>query len=357
MADNNFENYQYNISVSPETEKRALMRSAAFKKRRRKRKIIRNTVIFLLCVGIISSILAVLLKKPKEINPLPETNQSTVNTEVENVKKYGYFKADGSVKYFGSFIDSDNAILIDLDDGKIVAQKAADDIIAPASMTKILTLLLAVENLPDLTQSFTMTAKIVGEKYSKGASLSGFAPGEVLTVEDLLYGAILPSGADATCALATMVSGSESAFADLMNQKAREFGLATAVFSNSSGLDDTPNRCTVHDVAVILSAAVDNEICLNVLSTYQRTTSCTAKHPEGLLLTSTLFSRMYGTEPGNATIVAGKTGYTTEAGNCLATYGISKSGKHYILVTANAHGRWKAIHDHINVYANSEFLP
>ncbi len=114
------------------------------------------------------------------------------------------------------------AILVDADSGEAVAEKEADVSIYPASMTKVMTALLALEANPDLEQPVTLPEDIFPELRAEGASMAGFRPGETATVRDLLYGALLPSGAECCEALAREVSGSEEAFVELMNQKAAE---------------------------------------------------------------------------------------------------------------------------------------
>ena len=100
------------------------------------------------------------------------------------------------------------AILVDADSGEAVAEKEADVSIYPASMTKVMTALLALEANPDLEQPVTLPEDIFPELRAEGASMAGFQPGETATVRDLLYGALLPSGAECCEALAREVSGS-----------------------------------------------------------------------------------------------------------------------------------------------------
>ena len=122
------------------------------------------------------------------------------------------------------------AILVDADSGEAVAEKEADVSIYPASMTKVMTALLALEANPDLEQPVTLPEDIFPELRAEGASMAGFRPGETATVRDLLYGALLPSGAECCEALAREVSGSEEAFVELMNQKAAELGMRSTHF-------------------------------------------------------------------------------------------------------------------------------
>ena len=115
---------------------------------------------------------------------------------------------------------SPEAVLMDADSGEVLAEKNADASIYPASMTKVMTALLVLEANPDLDTPVTLPEDIFPELRAEGASMAGFLPGETATVRDLLYGALLPSGAECCETLAREVSGSEEAFVELMNQKA-----------------------------------------------------------------------------------------------------------------------------------------
>ena len=162
---------------------------------------------------------------------------------------------------------------------------------------------------------------------------------------DLLYGAILPSGADATEALALHIAWSEEAFAALMNAKAKELGLKDTHFVNTSGLHDRDHYTTAADMAVVLRAAMADPLCRQVLTAVEYTTASTPQHPEGLKLYSTLFSRMYGTEPEGATIIGGKTGYTAQAGYTMASYAVGEDGHDSVFVTMKGTSGWEATYD------------
>ena len=128
-------------------------------------------------------------------------------------------------------IDSEYGILIDLSDNTVVASKNGDSRIYPASMTKIMTLIVAYEHIEDLNATYTFPAEIFDPLYQANASVAGFKPGETVPYRDLLYGTALPSGADATTALALTVAGDETAFAELMNQTAQRLGLKNTHFA------------------------------------------------------------------------------------------------------------------------------
>ncbi len=249
-------------------------------------------------------------------------------------------------------IDSGYAILIDMDKNEIVASKNGDARIFPASMTKVMTLIVAVEHLTDLTDTFTFDYTVTDPAYKAGASVAGFLAGETVPMLDVLYGAALPSGADATTALALTVGGTEEVFAELMNKKAEEMGLTETHFMNASGLHHADHYSTPHEMAMIMEYAMEIPLLRTILGTYQYTTTATEQHPEGLLLTSTMYSRMYGDEAGNSEVIAGKTGYTPEAGQCLASVAKTPDGREFVLVTASAVGKYAPIYDAIDIYKN-----
>ena len=156
----------------------------------------------------------------------------------EEARPYEAVETEDTV-LLGEEFSSAYAVLIDLRDDTILAQKEAKTPISPASMTKILTILVAAERVTKLDDTVTMTIDITDECYRNGCSVVGYSVGETALVRDLFYGTIGPSGADAALALATYVAGSQEAFVALMNEKLEELGLAeTAHFTNCVGLYD-----------------------------------------------------------------------------------------------------------------------
>ena len=232
---------------------------------------------------------------------------------------------------------SPNAILLEADSGEVLAEKNADAQIYPASMTKMMTVLLAIEAEPDLDRQVTVPEDIFPALKQEGASMAGFKSGEVVTVRDLLYGALLPSGAECCETLARLVSGTETDFVALMNRKAAELGMTSTHFCNPTGLHDPEHVSTVRDISVLLREAVRNEMFRKILTTERYTIQPTNLHPEGFTVTSTLLKELNGDEIRNGKILGGKTGYTSEAGLCLASIAEVK-GKTYLLVTAGALG-------------------
>ena len=258
------------------------------------------------------------------------------------------------------------AILINADTGEVTAELNGNDRIVPATMTKILTLLTAVDYLQQgkgagmseaakqsgnfLDDTFTVTIEITDYSYRNGGSAVGFGVDETVSVRDLLYGTILPSGADAALSLALYTAGTHEAFADLMNQKIAELGLSgSSHFTNCVGLYDDDLYTTPSDMAMILKAAVENDLCREVLSAHTYTTSSTEQHPEGITV-SNWFLRRIEDKDTHGIVRCAKTGFVKESGNCAASYQISNSGVHYICVTAHAHSAWRAIYDHVEIY-------
>ena len=246
---------------------------------------------------------------------------------------------------------SEYAILVNAEDGTIAAQRDAMAIINPASMTKVLTVLVAAEHITDLDDEFTMTLEITDYAYVNDCSSVGFLDEEVVTVRDLFYGTILPSGGDAAVALATYVAGSHEAFVDMMNEKLEELGLSdTAHFTNCVGLYDKEHYCSVYDMAMIMKAAVENDLCREVLSARTYTTSATEQHPEGITISNWFIRRIEDKDTGGRVLCA-KTGYVAQSGSCAASYGISGEGTPYICVTAQTYSSWRCIYDHVALYS------
>ncbi len=247
-------------------------------------------------------------------------------------------------------VESTNVVFIDLESGEVLAQRGYKEVVNPASMTKVLTLLVAAEHITDLEDTFTITIDITDYCYVNDCSNVGFEVGEVVTVRDLLYGTILPSGGDAAVGLATYVAGSHEAFVDMMNDKLKELGLSdTAHFTNCVGIYDKNHYCSVYDMAMIMEAALANDLCREVLGARTYTTSATAEHPEGITVSNWFIRRIEDKDTGGE-ILGAKTGYVNESGSCAVSYGVDASGKGYVCATTGANSSWRCIYDHVALY-------
>lgn len=273
--------------------------------------------------------------------------------EEEKLKNTQYFaEMTDKTEGFGEDVISQYGVVIDMNNDTILAAKEGKTRVSPASMTKILTVLVAAENIAEdnLDDTFTITPEINYYASSHGASRVGFNDNETVTVRDLFYGTILPSGADAAVGLATYIAGSHEAFVDMMNEKLATLGLSdTAHFTNCVGLYDDNHYCTCYDMAMIMRAAVANPLCRDVMSTRIYTTSATTQHPNGIEI-SNWFLRRAEDKPIGATLNCAKTGYVKQSGNCAASYASDDNGRQLIVVTVMSNGSWRCIYDHIALY-------
>ncbi|MBR3311571.1 MAG: D-alanyl-D-alanine carboxypeptidase [Solobacterium sp.] len=231
-------------------------------------------------------------------------------------------------------IVSDNVIVVETGTGEILAEKNSREQIAPASMTKMLTGIVAIEELPDLHQNIKVTDRMLAGLIEANASTAGLALGEEPTVEELLYCLALPSGADAANTLALTVSEDMDHFIDKMNEKAQEIGMKDSHFANPTGLDAEGQYTTCYDMYLLLNYCIQNDTFREVYSTETYTTGPLLYHSSGLKVTSTFLKDMHSSfdAPG---FIGGKTGYTGNAGHCLASWS-HINNMDIIIVTAHA---------------------
>lgn len=305
-------------------------------------------LLLLLAVGVVALIAAVRsYREDREAEPTPVLAAA----ELPEPKTYFRPTVTADTVELGEEIKSAYAVVIDQETGHILGRKAAEEAISPASMTKILTLLVAVEQTPDLDDTFLMTREITDLCFLKECSAAGFETGEEVPVRDLLYGAILPSGADAALGLACYTAGTHEAFVARMNEKLGELGASrNARFTNCVGWYDDAHRCTVGDVAIILDAALRNDLCREVLSAHTYVTSASQEAPEGRELSNWFLRRVEDHMPPGVTIEGGKTGYVSQSGSCAASSAVDAAGRRLLCVTGNAPGTWACIYDHAALY-------
>lgn len=238
------------------------------------------------------------------------------------------------------------AVLSELDSGEKVAEHNSRERIYPASLTKIMTAVVALENTDDLNETMILPYDIFEPLYAQNASMAGFQPGEEASFKDLLYGVLLPSGAECCLAFAWEIAGSEDAFVDMMNDKARELGMNDTHFRNATGLHDPDHYSTASDISILLRYALKNDDFREAFTSSYYSTRPTEQHPEGFTFYSTMFKYMDSTKVTGGEIEGGKTGYTGEAGLCLASLA-KVHGREYILVTAGADGDHETEQFHI----------
>jgi len=192
--------------------------------------------------------------------------------------------------------------------------------------------------------------EITDYAYVNDCSSVGFLDEEQVPVRDLFYGTVLPSGGDAAVGLATYVAGSHEAFVDMMNQKLSELGLSdSAHFTNCVGLYDENHYCTVYDMAIIMKAAMQNELCREVLSAHTYTTTPTEQHREGIIISNWFLRRIEDKDTGGL-VIGAKTGYVVQSKSCAVSYGTFAGGTPYICVTAGSNSSWRCIYDQVEIY-------
>lgn len=237
--------------------------------------------------------------------------------------------------------------LVNLDKNTVVYSKNPDDRRAPASLTKIMTYIVVTDHIQDLSTQVTVPQKVKTLLDGTGSSMAGIQVGDVLTVEQLLYCMMVPSGNDASLCLADFVGGGDiEAFVQMMNDKAAELNCVNSHFMNPHGLDDPEHYSSAHDLAIMTKYALENsakfpEITNTRYYTYQPVGGPDAGKERGLGTTNMMIDAnnggndyygVAGVHQGRATGV--KTGSTDSAGYCLVSTAISKSvGFTYLCVT------------------------
>ena len=250
------------------------------------------------------------------------------------------------------------AILLDGESGAIITSKRAGEKIYPASMTKMMTAIVAIEHTADWETRIELSGEMIRRLYYGHASLAGFEEGEQVAPKELLYGILLPSGAECCEGYACYLAGDEGTFVEWMNEKASELGMKNTHFVNTTGLHHEEHYSTVEDMALLLKYCLGNEIFREVIRAKEHEVSDSSG--EKRIFTSTLHEHLTGRELINGEILGGKTGYTSRAGLCLASVAII-DGKEYLLVTAGALGTTSTepfhVKDAVKVYKKIDRHP
>lgn len=229
-------------------------------------------------------------------------------------------------------INSEHAILYNMNDDIVIFEKNADERTYIASLTKIMTTIVAIENIDDVDETVSVPYEALDGLIAANASVAGFYSGQRVTYLDLLYGVMLPSGADATRTLAYYISGNEEEFVKLMNDKAIELGLTNTHFANTSGLDTDNHYSTVREMSIILKYALQNPLFKEIYTANSYTTS-----DSSLTFKSVFSNYLNRYELTNNYIYGSKTGFTTKAGYCLSSIA-NYDGVEYLLITTEADG-------------------
>lgn len=230
---------------------------------------------------------------------------------------------------------SESIYVYNLTDDREELSLNAEEKRAPASLVKIMTVLVALEQIPDLSKR----APVSGRGYERGirlnTSMAGFVSNERTTYRDLLYGTMLASGAECAYSLASNLSGDPERFTERMNEKATSLGLEDTCYRTVDGYDEEGQFSTAKDVAMLLKEALKNGNFRAIFTRKEFVSVPTADHPRGLYVESTVFRKLKGREQSGFSILGGKSGTTKQAGLCWAVLA-EKDGKEYVVVVMGA---------------------
>lgn len=230
-------------------------------------------------------------------------------------------------------ITSDHYILYDMDSWSILYEENSNEATSIASLTKIATAIAVIENTDDLSQTITIDSDDLAGLTEANASVAGFWVGQSLTIEDLLYGLLLPSGADAANALYNYMQDNNEDLVSLMNDLADSLNLENTNFVDTTGLlgfADDNHYSTAYDMAQILNYALQNETFYEIFTTDVYLTS-----DKNITLRSSFSQTVSGYSLDNEYIIGSKTGYTSEAGRCLASIS-NFDDTNYLLIVLNS---------------------
>lgn len=226
--------------------------------------------------------------------------------------------------------------LFNLDSKEVVFSKSAFDSVYPASITKIMTAILA-EKYGNMDDVVTIVPEDVN--LEEGSQVIGFQPGDTITMRELFYGLLIYSGNDAAMAIARHIGGSVEEFVAMMNQEAHELGCFDTHFMNPSGLHDASHFTSVYDIYLMLNEALNYPLFTQVmqLSVYNLSYTKADGTPVNINLDSTdKYLTKEKEAPKGITVLGGKTGTTSMAGNCLALLSQNAYGEPHVSVVLRA---------------------
>lgn len=221
--------------------------------------------------------------------------------------------------------------LYNLTDDKEVLSKNENERLPMASLTKIMTVRVALKHIPDLAATAPVDTDAYHRAVDMNASMAGFRGGEATSYRDLLYATMLRSAGEAADSLAINISGSMDNFVAMMNQEAEDLGLKNTSYANADGMDDPKNYQSAKDCAMLIKDSLEDGNFRAIFTKRDFVTRPTLDHPDGVYLESTVLSHLKKYNQNGFEIIGGKSGTTDKAGLCWATLA-EKNGKEYILV-------------------------
>lgn len=233
-------------------------------------------------------------------------------------------------KHDSQFI-SKAVYLYNLTDDKEVLSKNENERLPMASLTKIMTVRVALKHITDLAATAPVGTDAYHRAVDMNASMAGFRGGEATSYRDLLYATMLRSAGEAADSLAINISGSMDNYVAMMNQEAKDLGLKNTSYANADGMDDPGNYQSAKDCAMLIKDSLEDGDFRAIFTKKDFVTRPTLDHPDGVYLESTVFSHLKKYNQNGFEIIGGKSGTTDKAGLCWATLA-EKNGKEYILV-------------------------
>lgn len=311
-------------------------------RRKLRRKYRRRRLAIIVCLSILS------FGTYMGVNKMIENKQKEEQIEKENLLKQAKTKKKERMIYSlaSTKINSKDAILIDLADYTKLYEIKGDQKIYPASLTKIMTAFVALDQIKDLQEVVSVTADNLRGLQEANASIAGLLLGQKISYKNLLYALILPSGADAANVLADNLATSRTEFVQKMNDKAKELGMNNTNYVNTSGLHDVNQYTTLEDMLKLMKEVLKNPILKDVLTTLTYSSEGNLVE-QPLMLKSTLEEYADTLQFNGGQIIGGKSGYTPEAGSCLISIAKLNDGSNYMFLSAQASGDPTTDHLHI----------
>lgn len=230
-----------------------------------------------------------------------------------------------------------SAGLFDVDDGKVEFSYQMFDKVYPASTTKIMTALVALENA-DLSDVVTVSQDADVSNFASDEATCGIKAGDQITLSDLLYGLLLHSGNDNAVAIADYIAGSEDEFAKMMNKEAKKLMATGTHFVNSNGLHNDNHYTTAYDLYLIFNECIKHDDFVKIIRAKSHTANITGSDGTARSVTwepTNFYATGEAEKPDNVTVIGGKTGTTELAGNCLIL--LTEEENHpYISIVMNA---------------------
>ncbi len=222
-------------------------------------------------------------------------------------------------------------LLVSLDDGSVIIEKNADMQVAPASLTKVMTALVVLQNETDLNRTMTVSKEAIQSISGTGSSVAGLISGEVMTIYDMLCCLLIPSGNDAAVALAIEYGGSIDGFVQMMNDTAAALGCENTHFDNPHGLDSPTHKTTAKDLVLMAKAALKFPAFETIVACNVYDLPETNMHKARRIVNTNFLISPYRVTYYNKSVKGIKTGSTEDAGKCLISYA-SKDGYNYMAV-------------------------